>query len=172
MLVKTFGSAVDGINAQTITIEVNVSNGAKFFLVGLPDNAIKESEQRMISALNNNGFKWPGRRIVINMAPADMRKEGSAYDLPMAVGVLAGSEQISDAMLDKYIIMGELSLDGSVKPIKGALPIAINAKDAGFEGIILPVENTLEAAVVDGIKVYGVHNITETVDSISSRPSA
>ena len=167
MLVKTFGSAVDGINAQTITIEVNVSNGAKFFLVGLPDNAIKESEQRMISALNNNGFKWPGRRIVINMAPADMRKEGSAYDLPMAVGVLAGSEQISDAMLDKYIIMGELSLDGSVKPIKGALPIAINAKDAGFEGIILPVENTLEAAVVDGIKVYGVHNITETVDFLN-----
>ena len=167
MLVKTFGSAVDGINAQTITIEVNVSNGAKFFLVGLPDNAIKESEQRMISALNNNGFKWPGRRIVINMAPADMRKEGSAYDLPMAVGVLAGSEQISDAMLDKYIIMGELSLDGSVKPIKGALPIAINAKEAGFEGIILPVENTLEAAVVDGIKVYGVHNITETVDFLN-----
>lgn len=167
MLVKTFGSAVDGINAQTITIEVNVSNGAKFFLVGLPDNAIKESEQRMISALNNNDFKWPGRRIVINMAPADMRKEGSAYDLPMAVGVLAGSEQISDAMLDKYIIMGELSLDGSVKPIKGALPIAINAKEAGFDGIILPVENTLEAAVVDGIKVYGVHNITETVDFLN-----
>ena len=167
MLVKTFGSAVDGINAQTITIEVNVSNGAKFFLVGLPDNAIKESEQRMISALNNNGFKWPGRRIVINMAPADMRKEGAAYDLPMAIGVLAASEQISDAMLDKYIIMGELSLDGSVKPIKGALPIAINAKEAGFEGIILPVENTLEAAVVDGIKVYGVHNITETVDFLN-----
>ncbi len=167
MLVKTFGSAVDGINAQTITIEVNVSNGAKFFLVGLPDNAIKESEQRMISALNNNGFKWPGRRIVINMAPADMRKEGSAYDLPMAVGVLAGSEQMSADMLGKYLIMGELSLDGSVKPIKGALPIAINAKEAGFEGIILPVENTLEAAVVDGIKVYGVHNITETVDFLN-----
>lgn len=167
MLVKTFGSAVDGINAQTITIEVNVSNGAKFFLVGLPDNAIKESEQRMISALNNNGFKWPGRRIVINMAPADMRKEGAAYDLPMAIGVLAASEQMSADLLDKYMIMGELSLDGSVKPIKGALPIAINAKEAGFEGIILPVENTLEAAVVDGIKVYGVHNITETVDFLN-----
>jgi len=163
MLVKTFGSAVDGINAQTITIEVNVSQGIKFFLVGLPDNAIKESQQRMISAINNNGFKWPGKRIVINMAPADMRKEGAAYDLPMAVGVLAGSEQISADLLDKYIIMGELSLDGSVKPIKGALPIAINAKEAGFEGIILPVENTLEAAVVDGIKVYGVHNLTEII---------
>ena len=167
MLVKTFGSAVDGINAQTITIEVNVSNGAKFFLVGLPDNAIKESEQRMISALNNNEFKWPGRRIVINMAPADMRKEGAAYDLPMAIGVLAASEQMSADLLDKYMIMGELSLDGSVKSIKGALPIAINAKEAGFEGIILPVENTLEAAVVDGIKVYGVHNLTETVEFLN-----
>ena len=171
MLVKTFGSAVDGINAQTITIEVNVSNGAKFFLVGLPDNAIKESEQRMISALNNNGFKWPGRRIVINMAPADMRKEGASYDLPMAIGVLAASEQMSADLLDKYMIMGELSLDGSVKPIKGALPIAINAKEAGFDGIILPVENTLEAAVVDGIKVYGVHNITETVDFLNGSRS-
>ena len=167
MLVKTFGSAVDGINAQTITIEVNVSNGAKFFLVGLPDNAIKESQQRMISAMNNNGYRWPGRRIVINMAPADMRKEGAAYDLPMAIGVLAASEQMSADLLDKYMIMGELSLDGSVKPIKGALPIAINAKDAGFDGIILPVENTLEAAVVDGIKVYGVHNITEIVDFLN-----
>ena len=169
MLVKTFGSAVDGINAQTITIEVNVSNGAKFYLVGLPDNAIKESQQRMISAMNNNGYRWPGRRIVINMAPADMRKEGASYDLPMAIGVLAASEQMSDALLDKYMIMGELSLDGSVKPIKGALPIAINAKEAGFEGIILPVENTLEAAVVDGIKVYGVHNLTETVDFLNGR---
>ncbi len=167
MLVKTFGSAVDGINAQTITIEVNVSQGIKFYLVGLPDNAIKESQQRMISALSNCGFHWPGKRIVINMAPADMRKEGSAYDLPMAVGVLAGSEQMSADLLDKYIIMGELSLDGSVKPIKGALPIAINAKEAGFDGIILPVENTLEAAVVDGIKVYGVHNLTETVDFLN-----
>ena len=151
MLVKTFGSAVDGINAQTITIEVNVSQGIKFYLVGLPDNAIKESQQRMISALSNCGFHWPGKRIVINMAPADMRKEGSAYDLPMAVGVLAGSEQMSADLLDKYIIMGELSLDGSVKPIKGALPIAINAKEAGF----------------DGIKVYGVHNLTETVDFLN-----
>ncbi len=167
MLVKTFGSAVDGINAQTITIEVNVSNGAKFYLVGLPDNAIKESEQRMISALSNCNFHWPGKRIVINMAPADMRKEGSAYDLPMAVGVLAGSEQMSADLLDKYIIMGELSLDGSVKPIKGALPIAINAKEAGFDGVILPVENTLEAAVVDGIEVYGVHNLVETVEFLN-----
>ena len=167
MLVKTFGSAVDGINAQTITIEVNVSTGIKFYLVGLPDNAIKESQQRIISAMTNCGFRWPGKRIVINMAPADMRKEGSAYDLPMAVGVLAGSEQISADLLDKYIIMGELSLDGSVKPIKGALPIAINAKDAGFVGVILPVENTLEAAVVDGIEVYGVHNITETVEFLN-----
>ncbi len=167
MLVKTFGSAVDGIDAQTITIEVNVSTGIKFFLVGLPDNAIKESQQRMISAINNNGFKWPGKRIVINMAPADMRKEGASYDLPMAVGVLAASEQISTELLDSYIVMGELSLDGSVKPIKGALPIAINAKEAGFKGVILPMENTLEAAVVDGIEVYGVHNLTETIEFLN-----
>ena len=167
MLVKTFGSAVDGIDAQTITIEVNVSTGIKFFLVGLPDNAIKESQQRMISAINNNGYKWPGKRIVINMAPADMRKEGASYDLPMAIGVLAGSEQMSQHLLDQYIIMGELSLDGSVKPIKGALPIAINAKEAGFKGVILPVENTLEAAVVDGIEVYGVHNLVETVEFLN-----
>ncbi len=167
MLVKTFGSAVDGIDAQTITIEVNVSNGIKFFLVGLPDNAIKESQQRMISAINNNGYKWPGKRIVINMAPADLRKEGASYDLPMAIGVLAASEQMSEHLLDQYLIMGELSLDGSVKPIKGALPIAINAKEAGFKGVILPVENTLEAAVVDGIEVYGVHNLVETVEFLN-----
>ncbi|MCF0207230.1 MAG: YifB family Mg chelatase-like AAA ATPase [Bacteroidales bacterium] len=167
MLVKAFGSAVDGIDAQTITIEVNVSTGIKFFLVGLPDNAIKESQQRIISAISNTGFKWPGKRIVINMAPADLRKEGASYDLPMALGVLAASEQISPDLLEDYIIMGELSLDGTVKPIKGALPIAINAKDAGFKGVILPVENTYEAAVVDGIEVYGVRNIQETIEFLN-----
>ena len=163
MLVKTYGSAVDGINANTITIEVNVSQGLNFYLVGLPDNAIKESQQRIISALISNGFKWPGKRIVINMAPADVRKEGAAYDLPLAIGVLAASEQISSNMLDDYIIMGELSLDGIVKPVKGALPIAVNAKELGFKGIIIPRENTKEAAVVEDIDVYGVNHIAELI---------
>lgn len=167
MLVKTFGSAVDGINAETITIEVNVSAGIKFYLVGLPDNAIKESQQRMISAINISGFKWPGKKIVINMAPADLHKEGASYDLPMAVGVLAGSEQISNELLDQYIIMGELSLDGSVKPIRGALPIAIKAKEAGFKGVILPTENTLEAAVVKDLEVYGVNTLRELTDFLN-----
>ena len=163
MLVKTYGSAVDGINASTITIEVNISKGINFYLVGLPDSAVKESQQRIISALNNNEFKWPGKRIVINMAPADLRKEGSSYDLPIAMGVLAASEQINPVSLEDYIIMGELSLDGMVNPIKGALPIAINAKEAGFKGVILPEQNTLEAAVVEGLEVYGVKHISEIV---------
>ncbi len=163
MLVKTYGSAVDGINANTITIEVNISQGINFYLVGLADSAIKESQQRMISALTTNGFKWPGKKIVINMAPADVRKEGSAYDLPIATGVLAASEQITGTRIEDFIIMGELSLDGNVNPIKGALPIAINARDAGFKGVILPMENTREAAVVDGLEVYGVSNITQLI---------
>ncbi|MDD2385250.1 MAG: YifB family Mg chelatase-like AAA ATPase [Bacteroidales bacterium] len=161
MLVKTYGSAVDGINASTITIEVNISKGINFYLVGLPDSAVKESQQRIISALNNNEFKWPGKRIVINMAPADLRKEGSSYDLPIAMGVLAASEQLNHENIGNYIIMGELSLDGNVNPIRGALPIAINAKESGFKGVILPEANTLEAAVVEGLEVYGVKNIKE-----------
>ena len=162
MLVKSFGSAVNGINAETITIEVNISRGINFYLVGLADSAVKESQQRIISALTTNNFKCPAK-IVINMAPADLRKEGSAYDLPIAVGILAASEQISFSKLEDYIIMGELSLDGNVNPIKGALPIAINARENGFKGLILPVENTQEAAVVDGIDVYGVKHIMDLV---------
>ncbi len=161
MLVKTFGSAVAGIDAYTITIEVNVSQGIKFFIVGLPDSAVKESEQRMQSALKMNGFKWPGYKIVINMAPADIRKEGSAYDLPLALGILAASNQISDLKLSQYVIMGELSLDGSLQPIKGVLPIAIKAREEGFKGIILPEQNAREAAVVEDLLVYGARNIKE-----------
>ncbi len=164
MLVKTFGSAVSGIDANTITIEVNISKGINFYLVGLPDSAIKESQQRIISALSSNGLKWPGKRIVINMAPADIRKEGSAYDLPIAIGVLAASEQIEIDRLQDYVIMGELSLDGTVNPIKGALPIAINAKNDGFKGVILPKQNSLEAAVVDGIDVFCVSHIMDLID--------
>jgi len=163
MLVKTYGSAVYGINATTITVEVNVSQGAKFYLVGLPDNAVKESQQRIDSALKTNGYKMPGKRVVINMAPADIRKEGSAYDLPLAIGILAASEQVKTDHIGEYIIMGELSLDGSLQPIKGALPIAIKAREEGFKGLILPQQNAREAAVVDTLDVYGVENIKEVI---------
>ncbi len=169
MLVKVYGSAVFGVNANKITIEVEVSRGAKFFLVGLPDNAVKESQQRIDAALRTNGFKLPTKRIVINMAPADVRKEGAAYDLPLAIGILAASEQINTDKLDKFMIMGELSLDGSLRPVRGALPIAVNAKEEGFEGLILPEENAKEAAVVEGIKVYGMRNILEVIDFLEDK---
>ncbi len=164
MLVKTFGSAVYGIDATTITIEVNVSQGIRFFLVGLPDNAVKESQQRIESALKTNGYKFPGKKIVINMAPADIRKEGSAYDLPLAIGILAASEQIKNEKLDKYVLMGELSLDGSLQPIKGVLPIAIQARKEGFKGFILPSKNAREAAVVDDLDIHGIDNIIDVIE--------
>lgn len=161
MMIKTFASAVHGIDATTITVETDVSQGIKFFLVGLPDNAVKESQQRIESALRLNGFKWPRRKVIINMAPADLRKEGSAYDLPLAIAVLAASEQVQSGNLEKYVLMGELSLDGTLQPIKGALPIAIKAREEGFEGFILPAQNAREAAVVDDLRVYGVENIKQ-----------
>lgn len=164
MLVKTYGCAVQGINAFTVTIEVNMFRGVNFHLVGLPDNAVKESQQRIDSALRENGFKIPGKKVIINMAPADIRKEGSAYDLPIAIGILASNEDITETEVHKYMIMGELSLDGSLQPIKGALPIAIRAREDGFEGFILPKANAREAAVVDKLKVYGVENIKEVID--------
>lgn len=167
MLVKTFGSAVFGIDATTITIEVDVTKGIKFMLVGLPDSAVKESQQRIESALRLNGFKWPKYKIIINMAPADIRKEGSAYDLPLAAAVLAASNQINSDKLSKYILMGELSLDGTLQPIKGVLPIAINARKEEFEGFILPKQNVKEAAVVDRLKVYGAENIKEVIDFLN-----
>ena len=164
MLVKTFGSALNGIDAITVTIEVNIDRGVQFFLVGLPDSAVKESQQRIESALSNNGLKYPKRKITINMAPADIRKEGSSYDLPLAIAILAASEQVNVDLLDKYIIMGELSLDGSINPIKGALPIAIRASEEGFKGVIVPKANANEAAVVEDIEVYGVETITDVID--------
>jgi magnesium chelatase family protein len=169
MLVKTFGSAVHGIKATTITIEVDVSQGINFIIVGLPDSAVKESQQRIDSALRANHFKLPGKKIVINMAPADIRKEGSAYDLPLAIGILASSEQVVTDKLDKFIMMGELSLDGGLQPIKGVLPIAIQASEEGFEGFILPSQNAREAAVVNGLKVYGVENIKQVIDFLSGK---
>lgn len=164
MLRKVFGSAVFGVEATTITVEVNVDSGIGYHLVGLPDNAIKESNYRIAAALQNNGYKIPGKKITINMAPADLRKEGSSYDLTLAIGILAASNQIQADNLEKYLIMGELSLDGSLQPIKGALPIAIKAREEGFEGFILPNQNAREAAIVNDLKVFGVDNIKQVID--------
>lgn len=165
MLVKIYGSAIHGVSAQTITIEVNVDTaGVGYHLVGLPDNAIKESSYRISAALKNQGFKIPGKKITINMAPADLRKEGSAYDLSIAIGILAASQLIQAENISEYIIMGELSLDGGLLPIKGVLPIAIKAREEGFKGIILPKQNIREAAIVDQLEVYGVGNIKEVID--------
>jgi magnesium chelatase family protein len=161
VLVKTFGSAVYGIEAITITVEVNIAAGTKYFIVGLPDVAVKESYFRIESALKNTGFRMPRQQVVVNMAPADIKKEGSSYDLTIATAVLAASGQLEPENLDKYIIMGELSLDGSLQPIKGALPIAIQARKDGFKGFILPKVNAREAAIVNDLEVYGVDNIKE-----------
>ncbi|HLN96125.1 MAG TPA: magnesium chelatase domain-containing protein, partial [Flavobacterium sp.] len=164
MLTKVFGSAVFGVEATTITVEVNIDKGIGYHLVGLPDNAVKESSFRIAAALKNNEYALPGKKITINMAPADMRKEGSAYDLTLAIGILAASGQIPSEDVGNYIIMGELSLDGSLQPIRGALPIAIKAKEDGFKGFFLPKQNVNEAAIVAGLDVYGVENVTEVID--------
>ncbi len=171
MLVKLFGAAVQGIDATIVTIEVNSSRGIKFFLVGLPDSAVKESHERIMSALQVNGYKIPTSQIVVNMAPADIRKEGSSYDLPLAIGVMAATGLVSPEKLNKYMIIGELSLDGSLQPIKGALPIAIAARAQGFEGLILPRQNAKEAAVVNNLKAYGADNLTEVVDFFNDKAS-
>jgi magnesium chelatase family protein len=164
MLVKVYGSAVFGVEATTITVEVNVDKGIAYHLVGLPDNAIKESSYRISAALKNNKYSLPGKKITINMAPADLRKEGSAYDLTLAIGILAASNQIQASNLEDYIIMGELSLDGSLQPIKGALPIAIKARQEGYKGFLLPKQNAKEAAVVNDLDVFAVDNIKEVID--------
>lgn len=164
MLTKTFGSAVHGVNAYTVTIEVNVTPGTKYFMVGLPDNAIKESEQRIESALKHNGYRMPRQKVVINMAPAGIRKEGSAYDLPIALGILAASDQMFGERLGDYLIMGELSLDGTLRPVKGILPIAIQARKEGYKGFILPVQNAREAAIVNKLDIIGVENIKQAID--------
>jgi len=171
LLVKTFGSAVYGIEAMTITVEVNISGGGKpfYLIVGLPDNAVRESMQRVEAALQTNNFRMPRQKIIVNMAPADIRKEGSAYDLPIAIGILAGSGQVDNENLEKYIIMGELSLDGGLQPIKGALPISIQARKDGFKGFILPKQNAREAAIVNDLEVYGVENIKQVVDFFNGK---
>lgn len=164
MLIKVFGSAVFGVEATTITVEVNIDKGIGYHLVGLPDNAIKESSYRIAAALKNNGYSLPGKKITINMAPADLRKEGSAYDLTLAIGILIASSQIKGDEIERYIIMGELSLDGSLQPIRGALPIAIKAKEEGYKGFFLPKQNVKEAAIVSDLEVYGVEKLQEVID--------
>lgn len=163
MLVKTFSSTVFGIDATTITIEVNLGIGVNFFLVGLPDSAVKESQQRIKAAFKNNELKFPGKEITINMAPADIRKEGSVFDLPIAIGILAVSEQVKTEKLARYQLIGELSLDGKLNALKGILPVALQAKKEGFQGVIVPMENAKEAAVVDGLEIIGVQNLMEVV---------
>lgn len=163
MLIKTYGSAVFGVNAATITIEVNVDRGAQLAIVGLPDSAIKEAQQRIRAALANSGYDLPIRNVTINMAPADLRKEGTAYDLPLAIGLLAATGAFSSDKLEHFIMMGELSLDGSLRPIRGSLPIAIQAQREGFRGILLPAQNAEEAAIVEGFEVYGVQHMSEVI---------
>ena len=169
MLIQLFSTAVDGLKATTVLIEINVSNGADFSLVGLPDNAVRESAKRIQTAIANTGFHMPQRRVVINMAPANIRKEGTAYDLPLAIGMLAASQVISADNLKRYVFVGELGLDGSLRPVRGALPIAIKAREEGFESLILPADNAREAAVVNRLKVYGAHHITEVADFLNGR---
>jgi len=168
MLVKSFGSAVFGIEATTITIEVNIDKGVSFILVGLPDSAVKESQQRIKAALSNNGYKYPMKEVTVNMAPADIRKEGSTFDLPIGIGIMAASGQIKTDSLADYILLGELSLDGGLQPMKGVLPIALKAKEEGYKGIILPLKNVREAAIVDGLDVYGASTINEVVNFLNN----
>ncbi len=169
MLTKVYGGAVSGVEATTITIEVNMDSGIGYHLVGLPDSAIKESCFRIAAALKNNGFAMPGRKITINMAPADLRKEGSAFDLTIAMGILVASGQIHAPEIGRYMIMGELSLDGQLQPIRGALPIAIQARDEGFLGFFLPLQNAAEAAVVEGLNVYGISRLSEITDHFAGK---
>lgn len=164
MLVKAYAAALQGIDATRVTIEVNCNKGIKFFLVGLPDNAVKEGHERIVSALQVTGYAFPRKQIVVNMAPADIRKEGSAYDLPLAIGILSAAEMIANDKLQDYMLMGELSLDGMLQPVKGILPIAVKAREEGFKGLIIPKENAREAAVVNKLDVYGVENIKEVIE--------
>jgi len=169
MLSKGYGAAVHGVDARIITIEVNIVQGTKFWLSGLPDSAVKESEHRIESALKHFDYRMPRQKVVVNMAPADIKKEGSAYDLPIALGVLNASNQINASELEKYLIMGEMALDGNLRPIKGVLPIAIEARNNGFKGFILPTENANEAAIVNDLDVIGVGNLIEAIEFLEGK---
>lgn len=168
MLVKTFGSAIEGIHANLITVEVDVASGnIGYFLVGLADNAVKESRYRIVTALENNALSLPRKRIVINMAPADIPKIGASYDLTIAIGILAGDGKVSTSCLDRYVIIGELSLDGTLKPVKGALPIAIEARKRGFKGMLIPRENAEEAGIVNQLAVIPISHLQEAIDFLN-----
>ena len=167
MLVKTYGSAIIGVNAVTVTVEVNVGEGVGFFMVGLPDNAVKESAQRISSAFEESGFRIPGKRVIVNLAPADLKKEGTAYDLTIAVGILGAVGEVRPDAFEHYVIMGELGLDGTLRPIKGVLPIAIEARSRQCKGIIVPAENAREAAIVNNLEVYGAHTLKEVADFLN-----
>lgn len=169
MLVKTHSAAVQGLEAVPVTVEVSASRGIRFYLVGLPDNAVKESHERIFAALEHIGYKHPTNQIVINMAPADLKKEGSGYDLPIAIGILAAAENVNSQLLEKYIMVGELSLDGGLQPVRGALPMAIKAREEGYEGLILPEQNAREAAVVNKLKVFGVTNLSQVVNFFNGK---
>lgn len=172
MLIKTYGSAVSGVDALTITIEVSIGSGNKYHIVGLPDSAVKESLRRIESAIQSSGMRMPRQKIVINLSPADIRKEGTAYDLPIAIGILAASGQLPAEMTPNLLLAGELSLDGGLQPVKGALPMSIQAKEARFKGFILPADNSREAAIVDGIRVYGMQNLSEVIAFLSGKEHA
>ena len=170
MLIKAFSSSIHGISAIKISIEVHITQGIRFFIVGLADHAIRESQQRIESALSTNGFEWPRYRVVINLSPADIRKEGTHFDLPLAIGILAASQQVSASRLSDYLILGELSLDGSVLPAKGVLPMVLMAREQRFKGVIVPEENKAEAAVVEGIEVVAVSDLNAVVSFLNGIP--
>ena len=170
MLIRTYSSSVRGIGAIKISIEVHVSQGIRFFIVGLADHAIRESQQRIESALTNNSFEWPRYRVVINLSPADIKKEGTHFDLPLAIGILAATRQVSETRLRDYLILGELSLDGSVVPVKGVLPMVLLAREEQFKGVIVPVGNEAEASVVDGIEVLAVSDLSAVVSFLNGMP--
>lgn len=171
MFVKVYSASVQGLEAQPVSIEVNITRGIRFILVGLPDSAVKESHERIVAAIENSGMEYPTRQVMINLAPADIRKEGSGYDLPMAIGILACSEKIDSHRLERVMMVGELSLDGTLQPIRGALPIAIKARELGYESLFLPIQNIEEAAVVDRLNVYGVSHLKEVVGYLNGTHS-
>ena len=169
MLVKTYSASVQGLNAQQVTIEVNLARGIRFCMVGLPDNAVKESHERIVAAVENSGYKFPAKQITVNLAPADIRKEGSGYDLPIAIGIMAAEKEVETTLLERTMLVGELSLDGSLQPVKGVLPIAIKARELGYENLIVPNQNVREAAVVNRVKVYGLNHISEVVNFLNGK---
>ena len=172
MLVKVHTAAVQGLEAIPVTTEVNVSRGMHFFLVGLPDNAVKESYQRIVAAIQNSGYRFPVQNITVNLTPADLKKEGSAYDLPIAIGIMSADGEVSTERLQKFMMVGELSLDGTLLPVRGALPIAIMARQEGYEGLIVPQQNVREAAVVNKLQVYGANTMQEVIDLLNGHPDA